>query len=212
MRKEHISAHELQQAMQNYLPTCRVTYELQSDSYMISEPGTDNYQRVTSAVLHDAPSLKCIAGHMAMKMRMRTDQSFVNVSVGFYGASPGPSSIRYGVSQPPKGLTFDLKMIDDVVKSQSEILTKEKAKMLPEATCPRCLAPEEGEITKVEQTFRVDVEVNGTTVRSFIVNAFDSVDALTYATEILQDEAEDGAEAQISGLVASVLVNTEILI
>ena len=85
--------------------------------------------------------------------------------------------------------------------------------MLPEATCPRCLAPEEGEITVVEQTFSVKAVIEGEeSTRRFIVNAFSRLDAINFAVEILQDEAEDGDEIDVRELSATAMISTEILI
>ena len=85
--------------------------------------------------------------------------------------------------------------------------------MLPEATCPRCLAPEEQEITAVERTYSVSAVIEGDDfTRKFIVNAFSRLDAINFAVEILQDEVEDGAERNVREISAVEQVNTEILI
>ena len=79
--------------------------------------------------------------------------------------------------------------------------------------CPRCNAPEEQEITVVDKVFSVSAVVEGEAqTRKFIVNAFSPLDAINFAVEILQDEAEDGAEVTARQVSAVEMPNTDILL
>ena len=85
--------------------------------------------------------------------------------------------------------------------------------MTPVQECPRCLAPEEAEITVVERVFSVSIVIEGAELtRKFIVNAFSRLDAINFAVEILQDEAEDGVELDVRDVSALEMPNTDILL
>ena len=204
---KHLIPQALQTAMRKYLPSCIVSYEFQSDQYVIENPVNGMAQRVSHEALHSAPSLSELAHRLSYDMGKRFEHELKKRGgVGFYGDF-------YRSCKPPIGREFELKMLDDVVKKQSQILEKENTKMLPEATCPRCLAPEEQEITVVDKVFSVSAVVEGEAqTRKFIVNAFSPLDAINFAVEILQDEAEDGAEVTARQVSAVEMPNTDILL
>ena len=186
---KHLIPQALQTAMRKYLPSCIVSYEFQADQYVIENPVNGLSHRVSHEALKGAPSLNEMASFIAYDMGKRFEYEVSKRGdVGFYGVYPGSSSIN-------------------------TLPEKENTKMLPEATCPRCLAPEEQEITTVEQTFSVKADVgNEADIRRFIVNAFSRLDAINFAVEILQDEAEAGAEVDVRGVSAVEMPNTEILL
>ena len=197
---KRVTPHDLQSAMRQFLPNCRVAYELISDSYLIENPMPRAKHRVTGDALASAHSLSEIASYLAHEMRQRMYPAIATGnSVGFYGEFPKPSSI----------------WASDPIKQPQITIEKENTMILDPAgqECPRCNAPEEQEITVVDKVFSVSAVVEGEAqTRKFIVNAFSPLDAINFAVEILQDEAEDGAEVTVRQVSAVEMPNTDILL